>query len=93
MSFQTFSSINYGPQKTSYGRSSGDPPFPLRNFTHFFRLFMLQALRLSVVYKRNKCTLGAKPGADNEHTYVPKNVNTLMKMLDFVYFVQTISKY
>ena len=58
MSFQTFSSINYGPRKTSYGRSSGDPPFPLRNVTHFFRLFMLQALGLSVVYKSINVHLG-----------------------------------
>ena len=44
------------------------------------RLFILQALRLSVVYKCIKVHLGAKPGADNEHTYI-KNVSTLMKML------------
>ena len=54
----------YCPRETSYGHSSGDPPHPrLRNVTHF-----LQTLRLSVVYKSMKGTLGAKPCADNEHT-------------------------
>ena len=46
---------------------SGDPPPPppLRNVTHFFRLYevheallILQAIRLSVVYKRVKVHLG-----------------------------------
>ena len=42
---------------------------PLRNVTHFFRLFILQALSLSVV-KKYKSTLGAKPGADNNNIYI-----------------------
>ena len=47
------------PRETSYGRSFGDPPHPhpLRNVTHFFRLFILQALRLSVEYKNQDLIL------------------------------------
>ena len=49
------------PRETSYRRSSGDPPPPpletSRTFFDFFR-FILQALRLTVVYKSIKVHLG-----------------------------------
>ena len=57
-----------------------ETPPPIRNVTHFFRLceasealLILQALRLSVVYKRIiKSTLGARPGPDSEHKNILK---------------------
>ena len=62
------------------------PPTPLRNVTHFFRQYILQALILSVVYKSIKVHLGKSQDLIMSIHYT-ENVNTLMKMLDFVYFV------
>ena len=56
-------------------RSSGNPPPPhppLETSRTFFRYLSCRFLRLSVVYKSIKGTLGAKPGTDDEHRNILK---------------------
>ena len=76
-------------------------PTPLRNVTHFFRLYeaheallILLAIRLSVVYKRIKVHLGQGQNLIvSIQIYLKYKYCTLTKMLDFVYLVSMISKY
>ena len=70
------------------------PPPPLETSRTFFdtteapeALFIVQALRLSAVYKSIKVHLGQGQDLKKSIQIYTLNINTLTKMLDFVYLV------
>ena len=71
-----------------------ETPSPLETSHTFFdsaeapkALFIVQALRLSAVYKSIKVHLGQGQDLIMTTQIHTLNINTLTKMLDFVYFI------